>query len=111
MAQQRESNEPEGKAEELRRTLAALHAWTIERQRALREIIAYIQDSLASGRLTEKKDLTFEKKYLSKRTIATLTLDASQLKRSLCFMKIRKRLLEKELQECENQAQNTSSSA
>jgi hypothetical protein len=111
MAQQVESNAPEDKAEELRRALAALRAWTIARQHALKEISTYIHDSLASGRLTEKKDLTFEKKYLSKRAIATLTLDACQLKRSLSFMRIRKKVLEKELQECEIQSQNTSPSA
>ncbi|MEY4065262.1 MAG: hypothetical protein RIR26_1470 [Pseudomonadota bacterium] len=99
------------KAEELRRTLNELKAWALERQKALRDINNFIQNSLASGKLTEKKDMNSKQNYLSKRMIATLELDSSQIKRSLCFMRIRKRELEKELHDCEELSRSDSKSA
>lgn len=76
---------------ELNRALREIRSLRIERQQNLNALLADIERALQTGKLTCRRKQNTERHTLSKRAVATLQLQASQLRRNLFFIMERER--------------------
>lgn len=84
---------------ELNKSLRHLRSLRADRQECLAELQKFIESALLSGKLSGRKTYNTERNCLSKRAVATLELEASQLKRNLFYLLERERQILSRLSE------------
>lgn len=84
---------------ELNRALLQLRNLRDSRQLCLAELLKYIEIALLTGKLSGRRKYNTGRNILSKRTVATLELQVSQLRRNLFYLQERERQILKRLAE------------
>lgn len=84
---------------ELNKTLRNLRDLRAVRQQSLAELMKFMESALLSGKLSGQRKYNSERNCLSKRAVATLELQASQLKRTLFYIMERERQILRRLSE------------
>jgi len=84
---------------ELNKSLRHLRSLRADRQECLAELQKFIESALLSGKLSGRKTYNTERNCLGKRAVATLELEASQLKRNLFYLLERERQILSRLSE------------
>lgn len=84
---------------ELNRALRQLRNLRASRQLCLAELLKFIENALLAGKLSGRRKHNTERNCLSKRTVATLELQVSQLRRNLFYLKERERQILMRLEE------------
>jgi hypothetical protein len=84
---------------ELNKTLRNLRDLRAVRQQSLAELMKFMESALLSGKLSGQRKYNRERNCLSKRAVATLELQATQLKRNLFYIMERERQILRRLSE------------